>query len=290
MPSCPKTFRRREVLKLGASTLCYFAYWKDAHADPEFPIETSPQADNKSPAATPQSPANETFPGRPTSETADPSDVGSPAVEDQIGSAFRAPTCGLQKIDSVLLRATGTPAKPPDTLSVPATSYAADNPSRKFLSDGESPIASAWRANVGAEKKFTRGQFRTDTNYQIDHALSNDTGATLNILASVEWGKLGSATVEKAIELVQSTVVDKLARHVLQLAESPATKAASIAIDLLTPTVLQEEPWTYEDSLSPSERIEYRREWFEQLSHPDFPKTMPGGGATIHVPYGGQNI
>jgi len=129
---------RREALMLGGAALAHLlGMFERAYADAEFQIEVSPQDQTRE-----SHEDDATFNERSTETQPDQKIKESEEIGDQLGIAYRAPTCGLQNLTTMQFRATGTPEEAPGYLSVSEKSYFADNFSHS-LSSSETLLSTA---------------------------------------------------------------------------------------------------------------------------------------------------
>jgi hypothetical protein len=285
---------RREALFVGAFTLLSGVFNR-AYADGEFPIGPPPQTGSKSGAGNVEaSQSNGAFTVSRPEETPEP--PPDEETGDQLGIAFRAPMCGLQNLTASQFHATGTAAKIPDNLSVPPGSFFSDNPSRRFLSTGETALATALRSTATT----LEGLRRPDDLMLPDQPPSTAVAKVSQFIAGVDWSELGRAAVEKTIDTAIDFTKDKIEEKVIISVVGARIATAYITINpwigpligVVTPTMMnrgQKDELTAFDRLSPSEKREFRIQAIEHLQDPLIPKDYQWqkspDGSTLHKPY-----
>lgn len=159
-------------------------------------------------------------------------------------------------------RATNTPEKPPDYLSVTHNSFFADASNRTFLSSGDSALATALRGdatssgNASQPTKSAQGALSNFGQLQLQLADS----AAGKFLTSVEWSEFAKSTGEWVMDTAFGLLKDKSAEYIaIKLgteAALPLYAVVSFTHDLLSPVETnggQREELTYFDRLSPAD-------------------------------------
>jgi hypothetical protein len=285
---------RREALLVGGSTFVYLMnVFHQAHADAEFEIQASPQEGSGPDVANGGLPS-QSFPAAPP--TNEPDNIDQPAEDGQdlatqLGIAYRAPTFGDRGMTTTQSRATNTPEKPPDYLSVTHNSFFADASNRTFLSSGDSALATALRGDAtssGNASQPTKSAQGALSNFGQLHLQLADSAAG-KFLTSVEWSEFAKSTGEWVMDTAFGLLKDKSAEYIaIKLgteAALPWYAVVSFTHDLLSPVETnggQSEELTYFDRLSPAEQREFMLEVFRYS--PPIPKEMPPDGPTLHRP------
>ncbi len=288
---------RREALWLGAGALTYFqSVFDRAYADAEFQIDASPQNSSKSSAGNVEvSQTSNSAIASSAEEKMERPEVKED-IEVNLGTAYRAPMCGLQNLTATQFRATATPEKIPD--SVAPGSFFSDASSRKFLSGGESPLATALRSTATTEanpKGSNRVADRANNSagLQLNQTVSTAAGTVAKIAGSVDWSELPSAMAEKtidtAIDFAKGKAVEKVLTSVVGGPAATAYNLISLTIDVIKPTTINR--WnagpelTGFDRLSPSEKREFRELFQESWRESLIPREMPPEGPALRRPY-----
>ena len=182
---------------------------------------------------------------------------------DQLGAAYRFPTCGMQGLSSAQFIATDTPRGTPSWRSAALGAFAPDNPSRMFLSVGKPPMASVYRDH----ESVRNGSGPEGTGTSSDSSVSFD----WREMAETVVGEVRGAIVDMGIERALEVLIGESAKR--------AYGPFSFVLAIVSPTELnggQREELTYLDRLSPSERKEFL---FEVLRPGQIPEPPPTGPA-----------